>query len=196
MCGQQQDFQHSTPGRLATITNYTHHVPPITRLPWNHQDWEQWKHTHLCIIMHHNKWMHAKTVTALDRWLSRTCGNTMHSQFSSVEHHSNTDSPQLTQHQRSRTSSISWILHQSKLGIHVVKYNIMDFNWLIQGSPVEIPTPTQWNLITRNGNHPATRVFAQHCSSATSILLHFHFNMEKFGAHLKYVIILGLLYLL
>jgi len=149
--------------------------------------------------MYHDKLMHAKTVTALDRWLSRTCGNTMHSQISSVEHHSKMDTPQIRQHQCSRTSSISWILHQSELGIYVVKHNKMDFNWtplLIQGSPAETQTPTQWNLIMSKGDHPATWVFAQHCSSATSVLLHFHSNKEKFGAHLKYVITLSLLYCL
>jgi hypothetical protein len=60
----------------------------------------------------------------------------------------------------------------------------------VQGSLVEIQTPTHWNLIGRSMNRPASCVVCQQYSSTTFIFisLRFHSRKEKFGACSKNVI--------
>ena len=53
-----------------------------------------------------------------------------------------------------------------------------------QGSPVQIQTPTQWNLIGRSLTAPPT--VAQQCSSASFASLRCRFRKEKSGAFQKF----------
>jgi hypothetical protein len=52
----------------------------------------------------------------------------------------------------------------------------------IEGLPVEIPTPTRWNLIGRSMTAPPPQ-----CSSVTFVSLRLHSCKEKFGVLFKNV---------
>jgi hypothetical protein len=59
----------------------------------------------------------------------------------------------------------------------------------VNGSPVEIQTPTHWNL-TGRGTTAQPRAVAQQYSSTTFFLLRFDSRNEKFSFSFKSVIIL------
>ena len=55
----------------------------------------------------------------------------------------------------------------------------------VQGSPVEIQIPADWNLIANRKERLAACVITQQYSSSTLVSLRFHSSKEEFGADLK-----------
>jgi hypothetical protein len=60
-----------------------------------------------------------------------------------------------------------------------------------QGSPAELLTPTQWNLI---GHRATASVIDQQYSSTTFVSLHPHSSKRKLGARFKNILSFNLVF--
>ena len=91
--------------------------------------------------------------------------------------HANTDTPWIIQQFHSARSHTSWILHKSELSVHKSQLYMY-----VQGSPVEIQTPTHrtWLVAVCPPLH-----LCCHLASTTIISFCFHSHKEKLGTHYK-----------
>ena len=72
---------------------------------------------------------------------------------------------------KSRTVQCKW---------HFVGLGSISSTRVHAGSPVQVQTPTHWNLTGRSMNRSITRVIAQQYSPTTSVSLRYHSRKESF----------------